>query len=307
MKFVANRRDINDIKNKERDLRTTASRCNAVQSPASVRPKEDYLITTGLNKEIDNLERRYSKSGLSEIEKLRLVRIIVRANEKPIVGPTQKRVPEHYLALAEIENSLANRMWAGFGSAELAAQILRDAGEIGKRGSGFGPRRARVAATLEKAFLSGQLTLYVAADLTRFAVLPRWAKNPMPVPKELIGHVFIKVRGRMPGNFAMPEPNLVRNERLFALLNGGQLVVREGEFRRWVRSQRKKRRWPSQQKAQCSKNPVGRPSKLTVQLKGAILDIIGQQAWHGKRPLAARIVCLSSEVWLHRASIRLAG
>ena len=110
----------------------------------------------------------------------------------------------------------------------------------------------------------------------------------MPVPKELIGHVFIKVRGRIPGNFAIrPSRNLVRNERLFALLNGGQLVVREGEFRRWVRSQRKKRRWPSQQKAQCSKNPVGRPSKLTVQLKGAILDIIGQQAWHGKRPLAA--------------------
>ena len=245
------------------------------------------VITTN---EIDRLAKRYSKSrtGLNEIEKLRLVQAIQRGNENPVAGTTPRHVPKGYMALAEFQNSLGNRMWAGFGSAELVVKMLSAAEETGKRRAGFGPRQDSVAAARTKPFRAGKLTLYIAADPARFDPLPSWAKDPMPVPKHLLGYVFIAVAGRMPGTFAIrPSRKVVGDGRLFAMIERGHLVVKKSEVTRWFRSERKKRRWPSQEKAQCARNPVGRPNKKAAELKAAILDIDRQQVWNGTRPLAA--------------------
>ena len=61
--------------------------------------------------------------------------------------------------------------------------------------------------------------------------------------------------------------------------------MRKSDFRRWVQSERRKRRWPSQNTsyARPERNPVGRPSKLNDQLRNAILEIVRGQVWVGDR------------------------
>ena len=261
-------------------------------------------------KDIERLAAIYSEAPekLSGTDPKRLVDAMVRTSKKPI-GTEERRLPDGYLSLREVENSLDRRMWAGFGRGELAQQVLRNAKQMNKRSIGFGARRDRVATSLQAAFFAGKLTLYVAADeprfRERFKELPSLAKEPMPVPKELLGHVFVK--GRLLGTFAIrPSRKLVRHDQLFALLNCGHLVVREGDFRRWVQSERRKRRWPSQHASDA--RPVGRPSKLNAQLRNAILEMAQGQGWNGDRqPISKLHRRLNDKVWICRVSTRLLG
>ena len=188
------------------------------------------------------------------------------------------------MSLRKVENSLDRRMWAGVGRAELAQQARRE--QKNKRSIGFSPRRERVARSLHAAFFTGKFTLYVAADEARFRErsnrIPSWAKDPMPVPKELLGHVFVK--GRLPATFAIrPSRKLAGNDKLFALLNCGYLVVREGDFKRWLRSEHRRRRWPSQNLSEVQTRPVGRPNMVNPRLRNAILEIARDQVWMGDR------------------------
>lgn len=240
--------------------------------------------------EIDRLAAIYSQSSKGSSDAKQLVEAIVRIS-RTATGTEERRLPEGYLSLRAIEHSLARRMWAGIARAKVAKQVLCD--ETNKRSAGFAPRGACVAASLSAAFFAGKLTLYVVADEARFnerfKQVPSWAKEPTPVPKELLRHVFVQdSKGRLSGTIAIrPSRKLAGNDRLFALLNRGHLVVRESEFRRWVRLERCKRRWPSQKTAHASpkRNPVGRPSKRNGQLKAAIAKIAGEKAWNGDRPL----------------------
>jgi len=264
--------------------------------------------------EIDRLAQMYSDGSLSEMDVKRLVDAIVHVNKKPI-GIGRRPVPEGYLSLREIENSLVCRMWAGIGRTELAEQILRDAKQTNKRTLGFGARRDRVAASLQAAFFAGKLALYVAADEIRFHErcneVPAWTKEPMPVPQELLGHLFGRDgKGRLPATFAIrASRKLVGNDRLFALLNCGHLVVREIDFRRWVQSERCKRRWPSQNapSARPERNPVGRPSKLNDELRNAILEIVRAQVWNGNRRPITELHRLLSDQGLHVPSVDTLG
>jgi hypothetical protein len=239
--------------------------------------------------DVERLAARYSiaREKLGPAELKQLVDGAVRFS-KELTGTEEKRAPDGYLSLREIENSLERRMWAGIGRAALAEQVRRDAKQTHKRSLGLGARRDRVATSLQAAFLAGKLTLYVAADETRFRErfkeVPSWTKEPMPVPKELLGHVFVK--GRLSGTLAIrPSRKLVRNDQLFALLNCGHLVVRESDYKRWGRSERRKRRWPSQNRSDA--RPTGRPKKSNSPLRNAILEITREQVWNGElHPIA---------------------
>jgi hypothetical protein len=267
---------------------------------------------------IERLAEIYCRrpDSLSRAELNWLVKAIPRTNR---TGPhTDKtRLSKGFLSLRDIEDSLARRMWAGFGRAEVAKQVLHDAGETNKRSVDFGPRRDLVAASLEAAFMAGKLTLYVSADeawfIERFKRVPSWAKEAMPVPKELLGHVFFKDnkgRRRLPASFAIrPSRKLAGNDRLFALLNCGYLVVRETEFKRWLRSERRKRRWPSQKttRATPKKSPVGRPSGLNSQFRAAILDIAREPAWNGERQPLTKLHRLLGDKGLKVPSVDTLG
>jgi hypothetical protein len=244
--------------------------------------------------EIDRLAKIYSESNDSiPPELITLVNAIVRASE---TAPSAREtwLPQGYLSLRQIEDSLDRRMWAGFGSAEIAKQFLQACHETGKRKAGFAPRRKRVMATLRSAFFAGELKLYVLADeaslMARYRQVPAWAQKPIPLPRKLLGRVFVQDdHGRMPATFAIrPSRKLAGSDRLFAILNGAhQLVVREDDFRRWFRSERRKRRWPSQGRAYATpkRKPVGRPSKLNTALKAAILTAGQEAGWTSAPPV----------------------
>jgi hypothetical protein len=233
--------------------------------------------------DIERMARIYSETPdqLSDTELEQFVRAIASASKRQI-GTEDRHILAGYLSLRAIEKSLDRRIWAGFGRAELAKGALGE--QTGKGSIGFGPRRERVATSLKAAFFAGELTLYVAADEARFRErgneVPSWAKEPVPVPKELLGHVFVK--GRLSSTFAIrPSRKRAGNDRLFALLNCGHLVVREKDFKRWVQSERCKHRWPSQKDAQRA--PVGRPKRLNARVEKAILEIAREQVWIGDR------------------------
>jgi hypothetical protein len=247
--------------------------------------------------DIERLAAHYSEAPekLSAAELKQLVDGAARFSKKR-TGTEEKQAPDGYLSLREIENSLDRRMWARIGRAALVEQVRRDAKQTNKRRIGFGARRDRVAASLQAAFFAGKLTLYVAADESRFRErfkqVPSWAKEPMPVPKELLGHVFVK--GRLSGTLAIrPSRKLIRNDQLFALLNCGHLVVRESDYKRWGRSEHRKRRWPSQNTSHV--RPVGRPKKLNIRLRNAILEFTREQVWNGKQHSIAKLHRLLQE------------
>jgi hypothetical protein len=252
-------------------------------------------------KEIHRLARLHSRSRKRRRynPQRRLADATLRAGEKGADDSDQKGEPEGYITLREIENSLYRRMWAGFGRAELAAQILRDYAEEGKRALDFGPRRDHVVAALREAFLSGKLTLFVVLDKRRWGSrpVPDWANNPTPVPKELLGHVFISVKGRMPGDFAIrPGRKAAGSDRMFVLASYGRLIVRDCDFRRWLALEKRKRRWPSQRKTPArTKRGVGRPRRQESRLKNRIQRVVSEGAWNGQRPLTELRRMLSRE------------
>jgi hypothetical protein len=239
--------------------------------------------------EIERLAKIYSETRdclPPEITNL-LVNAIVRVSETAPRRLT-RRPPQGYLSLRQIENSLDRRVWAGFGCAKVARQFLEDRHETGKRDAGFAPRRKRFMASLKRAFFARKLTLYVLADEVsfreRYKQVPSWAKKPIPLPKELLGRVFVEEgHGRISGTFAIrPSRKLAGSDRLFVVLTcAHQLIVREHDFRRWFRSERRKRRWPSQGMAYAipKRKPVGRPSKLNAALKFAILKTGREKGW----------------------------
>jgi len=245
--------------------------------------------------EIERLAKIYSESrdGLPPGVINLLVNAIVRVSETAPRILT-RRLPQGYLSLRQIENSLDRRMWAGFGCAKIARQFLEDRHETGKRDAGFAARRKRVMASLKRAFFARKLTLYVLADedsfRERYKQVPSWAKKPVALTKELLGRVFVKEsNGRISGTFAIrPSRKLGGSDRLFVVLTcAHQLIVRECDFRRWFRSERRKRRWPSQGMAYAipKRKPVGRPSKLSPALKFAILKAGREKAWTSARPI----------------------
>jgi hypothetical protein len=196
-------------------------------------------------------------------------------------------------------------MWAGVGCVEVVTQLLNDRHESGKRNAGFSPRRQAVSTSLKKAFVSGKLTLFVltgeaSRSYCQKQQVPSCPRNPVPLPKELLGCVFVDDdHGRLPRTFAIrPSRKLAASDRLFAVLNCcHDLVVRKDDVRRWFRLERKKRRWPSQETAYATpkRKPVGRPSKLDAALNAAILTIAAKKGWTGARPITELHRLLASQ------------
>ena len=74
------------------------------------------------------------------------------------------------------------------------------------------------------------------------------------------------------------------DHKLFVLLTGGVLVVREGEFDDWYRRERRKGKWPSQKSRK--KTAVGRPTKQSDALKNAVMVLVTDRAWHATDGIA---------------------
>ena len=100
------------------------------------------------------------------------------------------------------------------------------------------------------------------------------------VPVEILKRL-ITVRETLPDHpIRLSRKIAIENDKLFALLFTGVLVVDETEFKAWYRSERGKHKWPSQRSS--SKARRGRPTKQPEALRNAILTIVKRGLWSRK-------------------------
>ncbi len=151
---------------------------------------------------------------------------------------------------------------------------------------GFGPWRQEASRSLRAAAVKGEFMVYVVAE-PRIRSKDRTLTNrslkrvePTVVPVNVLRRL-ISPRGALPDHPIRPSMETAEgDEKLFALLTVGLLVVRASDFDIWYRSERAKGKWPSQR----SKLKVrdGRPSIQTEALRNAVLALVHDLKWNGK-------------------------
>jgi hypothetical protein len=191
------------------------------------------------------------------------------------------KVPPGFLPLSEAVNRLTDGMWGGLQRPEPVVVVKQS---YKKLSVGFGPWREKAGRLLRVAAVKGKLAIYIIAnnqvrsddhDLTGDA-----SKKPEPtsVPVPVITRLILS-RGTLPDHPIRPSMKTAEgNEKLFALLTIGLLVVRVSDFDAWYHSERAKGRWPSQ-RAKGKKN--GRPTRQTEALESAVLALVNDLKWSG--------------------------
>jgi hypothetical protein len=195
---------------------------------------------------------------------------------------TTNDVPAGFLPLSSATNRLADGMWGGLPRPDLVAAIKR---KQKKLSLGFGPWREKSGRRLRAAAVKGKLAVYVLAkpqvrsekhSLTECfpeKIVP--AAVPLNVVKRLITS-----RGGLSDHPIRPSIKTADgNEKLFALLTVGLLVVRGSDFDVWYQSERAKGRWPSQR---LKLKINGRPTKQSEPLRNAVLALVNDLKWNSK-------------------------
>jgi len=196
-----------------------------------------------------------------------------------------------FLRLSDAVNRLANGMWGGL-SRPVPVQAVKQTEQ--RASVGYGSWREYAAEYFRTAALRGELPIYVVVDAERACENQPLRKHlhrsgPTIVPQDILSRLIISHRG-LPDHAIRPTPKTTGgDEILCALLTVGVLVVYQGDFDRWYRSERRKRKWASQ--ASSSKPRKGRPTKRTAALKNAVLALVRDDAWNGKHTFAKLRKC----------------
>jgi hypothetical protein len=195
---------------------------------------------------------------------------------------TMNDVPAGFLPLSSAINRLAEGMWGGLPRPDLVAAIKRNQKKLSL---GFGPWREKAGRRLRAAAVKGKLAIYVLArpevrsEDDRLAECSSEKIEPVAVPVPVVKRL-IASRGSLPDHPIRPSMQTAKgNEKLYALLVVGSLVVRASDFDVWYQSERAKGRWPSQRSKE-KKN--GRPTRQTEALGNAVLALVNDLKWNGK-------------------------
>lgn len=195
-------------------------------------------------------------------------------------------VPEGFLRFSDGVNRLAAGMWGGL-RRPIPVQTIK---RTFRKGSlGFGPWREKAGQRLRAAGVKGELVVYVVAKPQappkHLALAGCSAERiePAVVPVDTLKRLMSS-RGGLPDHPIRPSIKTVGgNEKLFALLTVGLLVVRARDFNVWYRSERAKGKWASQRSRSTTCN--GRPTKQTEALRNAVFSLVGDGKWNGKNSL----------------------
>jgi hypothetical protein len=183
------------------------------------------------------------------------------------------KVPSDFLLLSECVDRLGAGMWAGVSRPAPVDEMKRLF--PGWSSIGFGPWREKAAQYLKAAVLKRQLSLFIATG-------PKVV--PALVPVRLLERL-ITARGVLTGRpvrlFASIRAADVE-EKFFALLNAGVLVLNTAEFDVWYKLARAKGRWPSQRKRR--KKGRGAPTKQSVGLRSRIEWAVHTGKWRADKP-----------------------
>ena len=195
--------------------------------------------------------------------------------------------PEDFLRISCAANRLADGMWGGLRRPDPVAAIKQDQKKLSL---GFGPWGEKAGRRLRAAAVRGKLTIYVFAKPEirskdhHLTDCSSEKMEPLVVPVDVVKRL-IASRGGLPDHPIRPSIKTAQgNEKLFALLTVGLLVVRASDFDVWYQSERAKGSWPSQR----SKLKInGRPTKQTDPLRNAVLALVHDRKWNGKNPISA--------------------
>jgi hypothetical protein len=183
-------------------------------------------------------------------------------------------LPNGFILFSEAIWRVQMSMWSGL-NRPIAVQDVRADGSRQPR-LGFGPRRQRAAEDLTLAACEEKLAVYVALENQENPVCPR-------IPAKVLRQLIL-VRGSLPDRAIRPSLKACdRDRNLLLLLQRGCLVVKENEFSSWLKAERRKGRWPSQEKRQ--KPRIGRPTKQRQELRYAIIARVRDGVWSCEQPV----------------------
>ena len=196
--------------------------------------------------------------------------------------------PKDFLRISCAVNRLSDGMWGGLQRPEPVAAIKQDQKKLSL---GFGPWGEQAGRRLRAAAIDGKLVIYVFAkpqvrsdDHSLADCCSPEGIEPVAVPVNVVKRL-IASRGGLPDHPIRPSIKTADgNEKLFALLAVGLLVVRANDFDGWYQSERAKGRWPSQEPKE---KKDGRPTKQTGALRNAVLALVHDHKWSGKDPISA--------------------
>jgi hypothetical protein len=177
-------------------------------------------------------------------------------------------------------------MWGGLQRPDPVAAIKQDQKKLSL---GFGPWGEKAGRRLRATAVRGKLAIYVFAkpqvrseDHNLTDCSPEKIE-PVAVPVNVVRQL-IASHGGLPDHPIRPSIKIAEgNEKLFALLTVGLLVVRASDFDVWYQSERAKGRWPSQK---SKEKKDGRPTKQTA-LRNAVLALVHDHKWSGKDSISA--------------------
>jgi hypothetical protein len=189
-------------------------------------------------------------------------------------------LPDGNLRFSDAANRLAEGMWGGL---RRPAPIVTIKQADRRLSVGFGPWREQARSRLTSAAVQGELVVYVFAKpqvRSKQRALKRRPPEkiePVVVPVSVLKRLLTSRCG-LPDHPIRPSIKTADgNERLFALLTGGLLVVRERDFNVWYRSERAKSKWASQRAK--SKVGNGRPTLQTEAIRNAVLALVHDGEW----------------------------
>jgi hypothetical protein len=203
-----------------------------------------------------------------------------RSTEIPIesLGASKTAdLPNGFILFSEAIHRLGMSMWSGLKRPIALQKVRAEFKKVGVHhmSLGFGPWRQRAGEDLTLATCEGKLEVYAALENQEYPVCTR-------IPAKVLRQLIL-VRGSLPDRAIRPSlKGCDRDRNLLLLLQRGYLVVNESEFSRWHKTERRKGRWPSQERRQ--KTRIGRPTKQT-ELRNAIIALVRDGVWSIEQPV----------------------
>jgi hypothetical protein len=190
-------------------------------------------------------------------------------------------LPDGYILLSAAINQFAAGIWGGLRQPEPVRAVKKIAKKLSV---GFGPWREKAGQHLTAAVRRGELGVYVAPDASRLAQCvpsPTGYSGPVIVPRTVLKRLITSRQTLQDDPIRPSLTTAAGDERLFALLSVGVLVVRSDDFATWYEVERARLKWPSQR----STNRIlpGRPSKQTEAMRNAILGLVRDEKWRGEQ------------------------
>jgi hypothetical protein len=194
-------------------------------------------------------------------------------------------VPCGFLPFSEAIRRLEEGMWGGLPQPDAVRKIKRT---FKKASIGFGRWREKAGQRLTAAVRRGELVVYVLpkprAPFTNRSLARRSPEKIEPVPVSVLRRL-IAPRKSLPDHPIRPSIKTAGgNEKLFAFLTSGLLVVRANDFDAWYQSERAKRKWPSQKHSQRS--GIGRPTTQSDAVRNPVIGLVRDGKWTAKDGIA---------------------